>query len=305
MSIAVSDCQMQGRTVPAKVLGTLAETVPSPKTGTDLKDRLAADGYVLVRGAIERNDIIAAREEVFDRLAEVDEIRRPAVEGISTGKSRRVELVGDLGAFWKSVSEGPKLRRVSHGERAQSIMSVVLGEKPRPHDYMFLRPSVSGRATRLHYDLPFFARGSNRILTAWTALGDIPVSEGPLVIVEGSHHFSDLIEPIRQIDYDSKDSPQVQLMQEPIEFVERRQTRLLTTDFKAGDLVVFSMTTLHGTLDNRSSIGRTRLSCDVRWQPAADPIDERYFGPNPAGTTGAGYAELNGAKPLTKDWHSR
>jgi len=43
----------------------------------------------------------------------------------------------------------------------------------------------------------------------------------------------------------------------------------------------------------------------VRWQPAADPIDERYFGPRPAGTTGAGYGELNGAKPLTEDWHTR
>jgi hypothetical protein len=48
-----------------------------------------------------------------------------------------------------------------------------------------------------------------------------------------------------------------------------------------------------------------RISCDLRWQPAALPIDERYFGPDPTGTTGAGYAELNGAKPLDQPWHVR
>ena len=85
----------------------------------------------------------------------------------------------------------------------------------------------------------------------------------------------------------------------------RYKTRLLTADFQAGDIALFGMATMHGSLDNCSPIGRVRVSCDVRYQPAADPRDERYYGPNPAGTTGIGYAELNGAKPLTEDWHTR
>ena len=48
-----------------------------------------------------------------------------------------------------------------------------------------------------------------------------------------------------------------------------------------------------------------RLSCDVRWQAASLPVDERYFGADPRGTTGAGYGELVGAKPLTQEWHVR
>ena len=35
------------------------------------------------------------------------------------------------------------------------------------------------------------------------------------------------------------------------------------------------------------------------------PLDDRYFGPDPKGTTGIGYAELNSAKPLTVPWHMR
>ena len=58
-------------------------------------------------------------------------------------------------------------------------------------------------------------------------------------------------------------------------------------------------------MDNNSTVGQVRLSCDVRFQPASDPLDERYFGSDPKGTTGIGYAELNGAKPLTSSWHQR
>ncbi len=40
----------------------------------------------------------------------------------------------------------------------------------------------------------------------------------------------------------STDSPQVQLMGDAIDFVRKRHTRLLTSEFGAGDLIVFSMT---------------------------------------------------------------
>lgn len=305
MPIIPADCLIQGQAIPAEVLGSLHEETWDEERGPLFKESLAHNGYLLLRGALDPAEVMAAREEVFERLVEVDEIQTPAIAGIATGRSRRRENVDDLGQFWQSVSEGPALRRVSHGLQTKKIMNVLFDEEARAHDFMFLRPCVVGRATQLHYDLPFFARGSSRIYTIWTALGDIPVSEGPLVVVENSHHYEDLIQPIRQVDYNSNDSPQVQMSGNAVEFAQERQTRLLTADFRAGDLIVFSMTTLHGTLDNHSPQNRARLSCDVRWQPAADPIDERYIGPNPGGTTGAGYGELNGAKPLTQDWHTR
>ena len=69
--------------------------------------------------------------------------------------------------------------------------------------------------------------------------------------------------------------------------------------------MVFGMFLLHGALDNTSAEGRVRLSCDVRYQVASAELDGRYFGANPTGTTGAGYGELVGAKPMTEDWHVR
>eukprot|EP00913_Durusdinium_trenchii_P013372 g12553.t1 len=301
MNLAIA----QQTPVPDELIGPLRDSTGIVDQGDALRSRLADDGYLFLRGVVDSPIIAAAREEVFNRLAEVGEIAPPAREGIFTGNSRRREQAPDLGAFWQSVNEGPALRRATHGEQIAELMRTIFGEPARAHDFMFLRPGPVGRSTHLHYDLPFFARGSSRIVTVWLALGAIPIEEGPLMVLEGSNRFADLIEPIRAIDYDSAMSPQVQMTNDTVAFVRERNTRLLTADFTPGDLVVFDMLTMHGTLDNHSSEGRVRLSCDVRWQPDADPIDPRYTGPNPTGTTGAGYGELNGAKPLTEDWHKR
>ena len=299
------DAIAQGRRVPVELLGELLDSTSQGGRPNELRERLAADGYVLLRGVVDRETVLAARAEVFERLAQVGEIKQPAIDGIATGTSRRRELAGDLGEFWRSVCSGRALRQATHGRQMRTVMSLLMGEPAQPHDYMFLRPGRPGLSTRLHYDLPFFARGSNRVYTAWLALGDIPLTDGPLMIAECSNRFHDLIEPIRQIDYESSASPTVQIMEDTVQFVRQRGSRLLTSHFGPGDLIVFDMVTLHGTLDNCSDIGRVRLSCDVRWQPAGDPVDPRYRGANPPGTTGAGYGELNGAKPLTDDWHTR
>jgi hypothetical protein len=266
---------------------------------------MAEDGYVFLRGVLAPSSIATARNEVFCRLADVAEISEPPVDGIFTGHSERAKVYPDLGSFWQSVSEGPALRRVTHGQAIQHVLDTLFGETARGYDFIFLRPGVVGRFTFLHFDFPFFARGTKNVVTAWTAIGDIPTSEGPLFVLENSHRFDDLIEPVKKIDYESSYSPQVQMTDDAIEFARSRGSRLLTANFEPGDVILFGMTTMHGSFDNCSPNNRTRLSVDVRWQPASEPVDDRYFGDNPAGTTGAGYGELNGAKPLTEPWHTR
>src|SRR5579871_1621159 len=101
----------QQHPVPDEFLGPLVEAPPGPVDPVALRASFADDGYVLLRGALDRDEIAAARKEVFTRLAEMEEILPPAETGIATGTSRRWECSPDLGAFWKSVSEGPALRR--------------------------------------------------------------------------------------------------------------------------------------------------------------------------------------------------
>jgi hypothetical protein len=60
----------------------------------------------------------------------------------------------------------------------------------------------------------------------------------------------------------------------------------LTTSFRAGDVLTFSMHTVHASLDNPSR--HIRLSSDSRYQPASRPADERWIGENPVAHSRAG-----------------
>ena len=298
-------CRIAGQAVPDAMIGELPDSAHLLDQPLALRERLAADGFVFLKGMLDKDLVAAARQEVFGRLVEVGEVAPPASAAIATGASRRDELVADRGLFWKSVSEGPRLRALSHGVAMQRIMALLLAAPARPQDYMFLRAGAPGRATGLHFDYPFFTRAHDQVYTVWMPIGDVPVTDGPLLVVEGSNRYRDLIDPMIGFDVARDNTRKATLSQDAVSFARQRGTRLLTRNFAAGDIAVFGMYTLHGSLENHSPVNRVRLSCDVRWQPATLPVDERYFGVNPVGTTGAGYGELVGAKPLTQEWHVR
>ena len=52
-----------------------------------------------------------------------------------------------------------------------------------------------------------------------------------------------------------------------------------TTDFEAGDVIIFTMYTLHTSTRNMSD--QWRISCDIRFQPEVDSVDDRWVGENP------------------------
>ena len=61
-----------------------------------------------------------------------------------------------------------------------------------------------------------------------------------------------------------------------------------TAEFQMGDVLIFGMYTMHGSLSNTTN--RFRLSTDTRYQRASDPVDERWIGENPK----AHYAWMKG-----------
>lgn len=302
-----SDVVIAGHAVPHELVSEYRDS-SAVEDPAELRERMKDDGYLFLRGVLNRSEVLAAREEVFTRLVAVGEIKSPAIDGFATGESQRREVADDLIAFWRSVSEGPALRQVSHGPQVRAVMEAVLGEPARPQDYLWLRPRAPGWATGLHYDHPFFARGSRNVHTVWIPLGDIPLCDGPLMLVEGSHRFDDLIVPMHANDELVNNSTDAAIREafvnesitDPVSFVSERNSRLLSAEFRTGDMLIFGMNTLHGSSDNYSAVGRVRLSCDVRYQPASDPLDERYFGPNPTGQSGDGYGDMNSSRPLSE-----
>lgn len=289
---------LEGRRLAPDAVAPMQDSSSLLPDGARLRARFAEDGYLFLRGALDREDVLAARREVLGRMAEVGEIAEPAEAALPTGKSNRAQLHPDLGGFWRSVSEGPALRRAIHGERARKVAAAVLDEAVKPFDFVWLRAMLAGRASPLHFDHVYMNRGTDRVRTIWIPLGDVAVADGPLAVVEGSHRFDDLIATYRGHDVDRDPSRPGHVADSARTFLDQRRARLLTADFRAGDLCLFGMFTLHGSVDNASPAGRVRLSVDTRWQAADQPMDERWSGPDPKGHGGKGYGALGSARPL-------
>ena len=215
-------CMIQGQAVPDALIGELPDSAHLLDQPAALRERLAADGFVCLTGVLDQDLVADARREVFERLVEVGEVLPPASTAIATGASRRDELVADRGLFWKSVSEGPRLRALSHGAAMQRIMALLLAAQARPQDFMFLRAGAPGRATGLHFDYPFFTRAHDQVCTVWLPIGDVPVSDGPLVVVEGSNRFRDLIDPMIGFDVARDNTRKATLSQDALSFARQR-----------------------------------------------------------------------------------
>lgn len=303
--ILMLHCWNNGREVPDDLIVPFRDSTALMADPPALRRRFAEDGYVFLRGVLPHEVVQAAREEVASRLFEVGELEAPPSDAIATGRSLRTQPGFDRGAFWESVSTGRRIRALSHGTAIRGVIAALLSAEPLAQDFLYLRAAALGRATGIHYDYPFFARASEKVVTAWVPVGDVPVTDGPLVIVEGSNRFHDLIAEMRTLDVVREPNKKAAYDIPAIEFARSRGVRLLTENFRAGDMLVLNMFTAHGSLDNTSPINRVRISFDIRYQPSDEPIDARFFGAQPGGTTGAGYAELNGARPLTEEWHVR
>lgn len=135
------------------------------------------------------------------------------------------------------------------------------------------RPGESGigTATQAHYDLVYLREGSDRVLSMWIPLGDVPVSQGGLVYLERSHHRVMADERAGRLRH-----PAASITADLPRLADEHDTRWLLTDYAAGDVMVHSAYLIHAGLDNVDVRGRLRLSTDIRYQRMRDPIDWRW-----------------------------
>ena len=270
---------------------------------SDLAQQLGDKGYLLLRHVHDPVEVDAARKEVLHRLAEVGEVSDPVESGLASGLSRRRDIyptTEDLGAFWQSVSEGKAVRSVINGPRITQVMSTLFQEPAQHFSFAWLRAMTAGSASPLHVDHHYMNRGSKRLVTCWSPLCRISLSDGPLFILEGSHNWPDIRQQFEGHDVDHDSSRPGHIEESPITLTQRKASRFLTTEFDLGDCLIFGMFTVHGSFDNNSANGLIRLSCDTRFQPAADPMDDRFAGPDPAAHNGLGYGCLSASRPLTE-----
>lgn len=244
-----------------------------------LRARMVEDGYLMLRGYLEREVVLNARRELLSKMAaagELDSSRLPD-EAIPAGPQNWAS------EFTRDLRTGAAIRRMCHEGRMMQFFDRFFGEAARSLDHIWVRRVTPGGATGCHYDIVYMGQGTHELYTAWTPVGDVPFSDGPLAILENSHRLEELKNTYGKLDVDrDRDNNPYGggwFSKNPAEVQERFGGRWLTTAFQAGDVLVFTMFSLHCSLDNTSP--RVRLSTDSRYQRASAPIDTRWIEKNP------------------------
>jgi hypothetical protein len=280
----------QLKTTPA-YYGELREATHLLDDVPALHQRLQEDGYLLLRGLLDRAEVIEARRSVLQRLWDqgVLDTTYPLLEGVLKPDVRvafRPDLTIGNAAVEQVVYAGPMMR----------FFDRFLGEPATHFDYTWLRAKSGGpdTATTPHCDVVFMNRGAKELYTAWTPLGDVDYTMGGLMVLEGSHRRADHLGEYWEFDVDTYcvNSEKEQesrkwswantggsFTKDAIGVREQIGGRWLSHEFRMGDVLIFSGRLLHGSLDNQTN--RIRLSLDTRYQRASEPQDHRWIGPNP------------------------
>jgi ectoine hydroxylase-related dioxygenase (phytanoyl-CoA dioxygenase family) len=112
------------------------------------------------------------------------------------------------------------------------------------------------------------------IVTIWVPLGDCPIEAGGLLYLEGSHGDDALESKVRGGAPMDRSNDARPLTHDLKWLADLTGKRWLSTDFKAGDVVIHSPTIVHASTDPQ--IDLMRVSTDIRFQRAGSPADPRW-----------------------------
>lgn len=257
-----------------------------------LRTRMEEEGYLFLPGYLNRELVFEARAVITGCLAK---------EGLLDPAHPHIEAVIQQGkkSFLRldATKDNAPLAKLLYSGLMMGFFTRFLGGEVRHFDETWLRAVGPGNGTPPHGDVVYMGRGTRKLYTAWVPLGDVTFEMGGLMLLEGSSRQAPKLKNYLSRDVDTyctnyPDADEIAagkkkwhwdgyLSKNPVTLREKLGGRWLTGEYRAGDLLVFGMSTIHGSLDNRSD--QIRLSSDSRYQLASEPIDERWIGENRPG----------------------
>ncbi len=242
--------------------------------------RLDADGYLYLPGLLERDAVLNARHDILALIGAEDGLApgTPPDDAVINPAAPPVRLLGR-----REITHLPSVLGVLEHPRLVEVVTTIHDEPTVGFDFKWLRAVGTGDFTGVHVDRVYMGRGSDRLMTAWVPFGDVPLEMGSLCVCPGSHRnrrFQRLHDTYGHMDVD-RDLIEGWFSTDPAEITRDYEAGWHTGDVSAGDVVMFGMDLLHASTTNQTD--RWRISCDVRFQPAADRVDERWVGGDPVG----------------------
>ena len=195
------------------------------------------------------------------------------------------------------------LSKVLYSGAMMDFFARFLGGPVLHYDFTWFRAVAPGKGAPPHADVPYMGRGTHNVYTAWTPIGDVNLEMGGLMVLEGTRHHESRLQSYFKKDVDSYcvnglHAQEIEagkrwwgafdgaLSKDPPEMLRKFGGRWLTTEFSAGDVLVFSIYT-----DSRQSRQSFQVHPALQRLPlpiGREPVDQRWMGENPAGHSVAG-----------------
>lgn len=266
--------------IPIPVDGLFSEMRDStPLRGAPdrLRNRFAEDGYVLLRGLLDRRQILNLRADYFARFdpAYLAPGSTPEQGRFSGTVPVTLAEYGTPGHPAYDLVRSAKFDTFTRHSRLLETAETLLGGAAELLPRRILRHfhRGSGKASRAHIDYDYMDRGSDQLVTAWIPLGDCPIECGGLIYLEGSQRASaGKLDQLRE--YTDRPDDRRPISNDLSLTAQELGGRWLWTDYQAGDVILHSPYLVHASLDNISDT--MRLSADLRFRRRTAELDQRW-----------------------------
>ena len=250
-------------------VGSFLDSTDLIGDGPALAERLHRDGYLFLCGLLPREAVLEVRRRLLEKAAAGGWLdpARPVEDGIANPAAACKDPEERYMAVFRGIWADEALHRLRTHPNVLALFGGIFGEPALAHP-MFVQRNIFPQSesfdftTGEHQDKVHIGGATSHAM--WVPLGDCPREKGALAVAAGSHRAGvldtrvgngaggmDICVPI------------------PGEWV--------SGSFKAGDVLIFSDTTVHRALPNRTR--ELRQSFDARYQPASQPVAETNMPP--------------------------
>lgn len=219
------------------------------------------DGYLLVKGVLGKSEAAAYRAEAHALLARLGGVPDPtwgsarllAGGGIST------ELRHCHDAQYYAAAFG----RLLVDPRFTDVAAALIGTPnvQLHHTKLFVKPPEKGSPFPMHQDYPYFPHTRHSVAAAIFHFDDAPADKGCVRVVPGSHRRGPL-------PHDEEGSYHLPLSEWPLDGA-------VPCEAEAGDVLLFTYLTVHGSGPNTTDQARTTWLVQFR-DPTDQPTTDRH-----------------------------